>query len=106
MVLKPAWIPGAYLVALNALTPLMSNVRLARPALLDLSIFKSFPIHERMTFQIRAEAFNAANTVWFPAPSTSLTSKVFGQTVLGTGGFGATSNDPRAIQIAALYPLP
>jgi hypothetical protein len=79
----------------------MPNIRLSRPPLADMSIFKSFPIHERLTFQLRGEAFNVTNTVWFPAPNTSLTSPFFGKTVLATGGFSSTSNDPRSIQISA-----
>ncbi len=98
--LQPAWIQEPTF-ALNALTPLMPNIRLSRPALADVSLFKSFPIHERLIFQLRGEAFNVANTAWFPAPNTSLTSSLFGKTVLGTGGFASTSNDPRAIQISA-----
>lgn len=98
--LKPAWIQQPT-YSLNTLTPVMPNVRLARPALADFSLFKTFPIHERLIFQLRGEAFNLGNTVWFPAPNTSLTSPLFGKTALGTGGFSSTSNDPRAIQISA-----
>ncbi|HZS53338.1 MAG TPA: TonB-dependent receptor, partial [Bryobacteraceae bacterium] len=98
--LSPAWIQQPTF-SLNTLTPVMPNVRLSRPALADVSLFKTFPIHERLQFQLRGEAFNVANTAWFPAPTTSLTSPNFGKTVLGTGGFAATSNDPRAIQLAA-----
>ena len=98
--LQPAWIQQPTF-SLNTLTPVLPNVRLSRPALADVSLFKTFPIHERLQFQLRGEAFNVANTAWFPAPSTSLTSSTFGKTVLGTGGFGATSNDPRAIQVSA-----
>ena len=81
--------------------PVLPNIRLSRPALADVSLFKTFPIHERLQFQLRGEAFNIANTAWFPAPNTSFTSPAFGKTLLGTGGFGATSNDPRAIQLSA-----
>ena len=98
--LQPAWIQQPTF-SLNTLTPLLPNVRLSRPALADVSLFKTFPLRERLQFQLRGEAYNVANTAWFPAPSTSLTSATFGRTVLGTGGFGATSNDPRAIQVAA-----
>jgi hypothetical protein len=98
--LQPAWIQQPTF-SLNTLTPVMPNVRLSRPALADVSLFKTFPIHERLQFQLRGEAYNVANTAWFPAPTTSLTSPNFGKTVLGTGGFAATSNDPRAIQLAA-----
>lgn len=86
---------------LNTLTPVLPNIRIRRPAIADMSVFKTFQIYERLRFQIRAEAFNVTNTVWFPAPNTSLTSPIFGQTTLGTGGFSSTSNDPRAIQLSA-----
>jgi hypothetical protein len=59
-----------------------------------------FPIHERLKLQFRAEAFNLTNTVWFPAPNTTLTSPLFGQTVFATGGFSSTSNDPRSIEMS------
>jgi hypothetical protein len=85
---------------LNTLSALLPNVRLQRPPLADMSIFKTFQIKERLKLQIRGEAFNLANTVYFPAPNTTLTSALFGQTVLATGGFSSTSNDPRAIQLS------
>jgi hypothetical protein len=86
---------------LNTLSAVLPNIRVRRPPLADMSIFKTFPIHERLKFQLRAEAFNVTNTVYFPAPNTTLTSAIFGQTVLATGGFSSTSNDPRAVQLSA-----
>jgi hypothetical protein len=98
--LKPAWVQQPPFT-LSTLTTLLPSTRLSRPPLADISLFKTFPIRERLVFQLRGEAFNVTNTPWFPGPNTSLTSPFFGRTVLGTGGFGATSNDPRAIQISA-----
>ena len=86
---------------LSTLTPVLPNIRLDRPPMADVSIFKTFMIHERLRLQFRGEAFNVANTVYFPAPNTTLTSALFGQTVLATGGFSSTSNDPRAVQMSA-----
>ncbi len=85
---------------LNALTPVLPNIRVVRPPISDVSLFKTFPVHERLKLQFRAEAFSVTNTVWFPAPVTTLTSPLFGQTVLATGGFSSTSNDPRAIEMS------
>lgn len=86
---------------LNTLTPVLPNIRVQRPPLADMSIFKTFVIHEGVKFQLRGEAFNVTNTVYFPAANTTLTSALFGQTVLATGGFSSTSNDPRAVQLSA-----
>jgi hypothetical protein len=71
------------------------NVRYPRPMMMDASIFKTFPIREWLRFQIRAEAYNLTNTVWFGSPGTGV----------GTSGFGvitpAQANDPRFGQIGA-----
>jgi hypothetical protein len=70
------------------------NIRDRRPTVLDLSIFKTFPLTERVRMQFRAEAFNAFNTPWFGQPNTTL----------GSANFGVVSpsqaNDPRNIQLA------
>jgi hypothetical protein len=70
------------------------NIRDSRPTVLDLSLFKTFPITERIRMQFRAEAFNAFNTPWFGGPNTTL----------GSANFGVVSpsqaNDPRNVQLA------
>lgn len=96
----PAWIQQPAFT-LNTLTPLLPNIRISRPPLANASIFKTFAIRERIRLQIRAEAQNVANTVWFPAPNTTLTSPLFGQTTLATGGFQSTPNDPRIVTLNA-----
>jgi len=62
--------------------------------LMDASLFKTFPVHERMNLQFRLEAFNLTNTVWFGAPGTTV----------GTTSFGvitpSQANDPRNMQLA------
>ena len=60
---------------------------------LDLSLFKTFTLRERLNLQFRAEGFNITNTANFAQPNASL----------GTGTFGtitALSNNysPRAVQ--------
>ncbi len=73
------------------------SIRTRRPFLMDSSLFKGFKIRERMQFQLRLEAFNTFNTVWFNGPSTSV----------GTSSFGVVTptqaNDPRNIQIGARF---
>jgi hypothetical protein len=53
---------------------------------LDASLAKDFKIMERYTLDIRAEAFNAANTVHLSNPDPNFNSGTFGQinSVLGS----------------------
>ncbi len=46
---------------------------------LDFSIFKNFPITERIKLQFRSEATNIVNTPQFSAPQNSQTAANFGQ---------------------------
>jgi hypothetical protein len=71
-----------------------SQRREMRPGLMDSSIFKTFPLHERLTLQFRLEAFNTFNTPWFSLANTSLGNARFG--MLGN----TQGNDPRNTQIA------
>jgi hypothetical protein len=45
----------------------------------NLSTMKNFQIHERLRFQLRAEAQDALNHPMFAAPNTDPTSTLFGQ---------------------------
>ena len=45
----------------------------------DLSLFKTFPIHDQVDLQFRAEAYNIANTTNFNTPNSSLGTATFGQ---------------------------
>jgi hypothetical protein len=45
----------------------------------DLALYKSFPVTERVSFQLRAEAQDALNHPQFSPPNTSPTSTLFGQ---------------------------
>lgn len=60
----------------------------------DLSLFKNIPLHEKLTVQVRAEAFNLLNHPSFANPSA----------VFGTSAFGnitATTINNRQLQLAA-----
>ena len=45
----------------------------------DMSLFKAFPITERIKFEFRAEAFNIANHPQFSNPNTDISAGNFGQ---------------------------
>jgi hypothetical protein len=60
---------------------------------LDCSLFRRFPMGERLQLEFRAEAFNATNSVVFAAPAN----------VINATGFGvvtSTANTPRQVQVA------
>lgn len=71
---------------------------LSGPAFLNTnaSLFKTFPIYERLRFQLRAEAFNVIGNVNLGIPRTNLS--VFGN--LTSGNITGTQNDPRIFQFA------
>ena len=71
-----------------------SNIRTSRPPTFDVSLFKTFRFKENLALQVRAEAFNFANTPWFGAPNTTATSPAFGVTTL------SQINDQRNVQLA------
>jgi hypothetical protein len=70
-----------------------SNIRTDRPPTFDISLFKTFRFRENLALQVRAEAFNFANTPWFGAPNTTATSSAFGVTTL------SQINDQRNVQL-------
>jgi Carboxypeptidase regulatory-like domain/TonB dependent receptor-like, beta-barrel len=61
----------------------------------DFSLFKSFPIHEAMRFEFRAEAFNMFNHANFSNPSGNINSNF--------GKITATIGDPRERQLALKF---
>ena len=69
------------------------NIRYPRPLLMDASIFKIFPIHERLKLEFRLEAFNVTNTVWFGSPGTTVATSSFGVIT------PSQANDPRYAQV-------
>ncbi len=62
---------------------------------IDLSLFKNFPIREKVNLQFRAEAFNFTNTPTFDTPGRALNSATFG-VVTAT----AFNPKPREVQLA------
>ncbi len=64
---------------------------------MNFSMFKNFPIYERLTLQFRAEAFNLFNHANPTNPNNT------GNPQLGTANFGTITNtqtDPRILQLA------
>jgi hypothetical protein len=56
----------------------------------DLSLFKDFPVTERVNLQFRAEAFNISNTPNFYIPNNNSGNQSFGNAAFGT----ITATDP------------
>ena len=94
--------PGFFINPAAFTSPAAGSFGSCRPRLfhgpggedVDLSVFKSFPIHDNWRFEFRTEFFNAFNHPNFANPSASTSSP---------GSFGkstATTNDPRQIQFA------
>lgn len=57
------------------------------------SVFRSFPLHDSISVQLRMDAFNSINHPTFANPSTALTSSSFGEVTSTTGA-------PRTLQFA------
>jgi hypothetical protein len=63
---------------------------------MDFSLFKIFPVREKTTLELRAEAFNLTNTANFSTPNSTVGSPQFGQITSMTYNY-----TPRALQFAA-----
>jgi hypothetical protein len=61
-----------------------------------LSLYKEFPIHEKLTFNFRVEAFNLFNRVQFGNPNTSVGNALF-------GNITTQLNNPRALQFSGRF---
>ena len=59
----------------------------------DMSLFKEFPIRERMTMQVRAESFNLFNHPQFGQPNGTINAP-------GAGSITSTVGNPRQLQVA------
>jgi hypothetical protein len=90
--------PVAFLVqppfTLRTLSTRFPNIRDLRPLNVDFSVFKQFPITERVNLQFRAESFNLTNTPWFGGPNLTVGGAAFGTVA------PAQANDPRNVQLA------
>jgi hypothetical protein len=64
----------------------------------DASLFRRFPIKERIGLEFRAEAFSVTNTPHFDRPGVNFDSSNFGQV---TGTLGKLDDGNRAIQFGA-----
>jgi hypothetical protein len=82
--------PGAYAYG-NAGRNLIYGPGLAT---VNLSLFKNFPIRERLRFQFRFEMFNALNHTNFSNPSATVSTASF-------GNITGTSTSARNIQLGA-----
>jgi hypothetical protein len=76
-------------------------------SLIDLSLFKNFPISEAKLFQFRVEAFNFINKPQFGMPSNlswdTSTPGVVGSPVSGFGAITSLASPPRQIQLALKF---
>ncbi len=90
----PAGWRGSRRVGWNAATERARRSRAARD--IDASIFRDFPIWERVRFELRGEATNVFNLTNLPAPNGTLNSSTFGQ-ITSSIQFGSFTN--RIIQV-------
>jgi hypothetical protein len=70
------------------------NIRNPWEPQISMSVFKIFPIRERLNLEFRAESFNTFNTPIYAGPDTSITSPTFGVVVRNQENF------PRNMQFA------
>ena len=77
------------------------SVRPVLPSVYGLSVFKEFPIRERMRLEYRFESFNAFNHPQFCPPNTTVSYNPANGSPVGS--FGTTicqANSPREVQMA------
>lgn len=65
---------------------------------LDLSLFKVIPLHDKLSFEFRAECFNVTNTSNFAAPDNTYNAP--GQGAFGEVGSTSPIYNPRLVQFA------
>jgi len=67
---------------------------------IDASIFRRFPVRERMNLEFRAEAFNLTNTPQYDRPDTTFTNGTFGQVISANGKQSVLVNNSRQLQFS------
>ena len=88
--------PGTPYSGIGNLTRFNPKVRYFPNLNENISVAKSFVIHEQVRLDFRAEAFNAFNRVRFGTGSTSLQSQTFGRLTSNSD----LLNTPRQMQLA------
>ncbi|MEO8049189.1 MAG: TonB-dependent receptor [Acidobacteriota bacterium] len=67
---------------------------------IDASIFRRFPIRERLNFELRAEAFNLTNTPQYDRPGNVFGNSNFGQVTTARGTQSVQVNNARQLQFS------
>ncbi len=67
---------------------------------IDASIFRRFPIRERLNLEFRAEAFNLTNTPQYNRPDAVFTDAAFGQVISAQGIQSVLVNNSRQLQFS------
>ncbi|MEP7343205.1 MAG: TonB-dependent receptor [Acidobacteriota bacterium] len=77
----------------------ISQFRNPGAVIIDLSVFKTFTLTERLKMQFRVEAFNAPNHVNLGFPNTSFSAGANGTNSNASFGRITTARDPRQLQL-------
>ena len=67
---------------------------------IDFSIFRRFRITERVTTELRGEAFNLSNTPLFDRPNANFSDAAFGQVTTARGTQSVQVNENRSLQFS------
>ena len=67
---------------------------------IDFSIFRKFRITERVSTELRGEAFNLSNTPLFDRPDTNFSNAAFGQVTTARGTQSVQVNENRSLQFS------
>jgi len=70
---------------------------------IDASIFRRFPLRERMNLEFRAEAFNLTNTPQYNRPDAVFTDAAFGQVISAQGIQSVLVNNSRQLQFSMRF---